>query len=647
MRLNLKPTVKAMLKTASKPDKKDELWDLVKNYLDEGLEARRPFEARWALNLAFLAGRQYAFFNMSVHTLNELKRVKGRVRNIDNQLLPRWRRQVADLVKTAPQMSVVPNTNESEDIAAAKIGDKVLKHFYRVNQLKKKVRQLAGWIYSCGNGFMDDRWNGKLGPTRINTRTGEMEYQGDVDVGVWSPFEIVVPPLGFGDVELDALPWIVKRKFRDLSWIANNYKRGKEVVSEQVDATFQNVGLFMRGRHPATERNPGAFVNSFYLQPCTDFKKGLYVVAANGIVLEKGDFPYREYNLEHFKDIDVPGQFYGKATMEDAVPRQRTWNNTISSIEEFNRTMGKGKWLSPRRAKMAREPDDTHGEVLSYNPVLGHKPELVTLKGLPQTYQLLLDLTKVGIEDLFSQHEVSRGTNRSDIRSGEMVSILREQDAHGNIPTHLIFEESFERLMGRVLKRIAVGYKEDRMIKIVGRENEFEIFAFRGADLRNNTDVHVKRQSSQSDSRIAREATVLRKFELGLFGNPADPEVRRHVMNMLEDAVVEDLYSDTRLDESYARYENEQMLRGVPILINDYDDHRMHLKEHNHFRKRMDFQKVKMTNPKMFVRINTVFTRHNMMHQKFIARQEAEAMRRMAMMEQMGRPGRSTGKGAG
>ena len=58
---------------------KDKLWDELKNRIDEGLEVRRPFEARWVLNLAFLAGKQYAFFNQSAHTLNELKRVKGKI----------------------------------------------------------------------------------------------------------------------------------------------------------------------------------------------------------------------------------------------------------------------------------------------------------------------------------------------------------------------------------------------------------------------------------------------------------------------------------------------------------------------------------------------------------------------------------------
>jgi hypothetical protein len=363
-----------------------------------------------------------------------------------------------------------------------------------------------------------------------------------------------------------------------------------------------------------------------------EFPKGLFLVGANGIILDKQDYPYQEYNVEHFKDIDVPGQFYGKATLEEAVGLQRVWNKTYSSLDEFNRTMGKGKWLVPKKSGLTRDPDDTHGEKLLYNPVMGHKPELLALKNVPASYETVLNLTKVGFEDLFSQHEVSRGTNKSDIRSGEMVSILREQDAHGNIPTHLLFEEGFEAVMGRVLKRIQVGYKEDRILQVVGQEGEFDIFSFKGADLRNNTDVHVKKQTASADSRIAREATILKKFELGLYGDPADPEVRRHVMNMLDDAVVKDIYSDTRADETYARYENQAMMQGKLVIINDYDNHALHMKEHNHHRKQMEYQKIKLSNPQVFMKLEAIFVKHAMMHQKFIDQMERKLMQRAMMM---------------
>jgi hypothetical protein len=630
MRLNKKV---AKLKKAPGPTGEDKHWPMMKELLENGLELRKPFEQRWIICLAFLAGRQYTFFNSSAYMLQQINPVRGRLRNVDNKLLPKWRRQISDLIKNDPIMSVIPETNDDEDIKAAKTGDKVIKSFWRSGKMKKKIRELAGWQFATGNAFLDDRWNPKLGPVQIDKESGILEYMGDVDVGVWSPFEIVVPFTGLGNTDLDRFPWMMKIKWRGLDWYKNNFKRGGEVPSESPTIAFTDINLLLGtpGSSTAHIEEEGALCVNLFIQPNEEFKKGIFLTGANGVILNAQDYPFDHYHMSQFKDIDSPGIFWGKSTTEEAIPLQKVWNRTMSSIDEYNRMIARGKGLVPRGSKLDTIPDSTHGEWIEYTPVLGHKPEIMDLKNLPQTYEQVLAHTNVSIEDLYSQHEVSRGTNKSDIRSGEMVSILREQDAHGNIPSHAVFEESLEGLMQRVLRRIQAGYKEERMLKIVGHEGEFDIFAFKGTDLRNNTDVSVKRQSSMPESRAAREALIMEKFERGLYGDPSDPEVRRHVMNMLDDAVVKDIYSDVRLDEHYSRWENRILRSGKQVyLINSYDDHGIHVREHNHFRKSMEFQKIKLEKPQMFLLIDQMIEKHVMVHQKYI-----EAARKKMMREQM------------
>ena len=154
------------------PQEYGELWTHIEQKRNDGLEARRPYEQRWLLTQAFVAGRQYTFFNASAHVVQELQPVRGRTRMKDNQLLPRVRRQVADFIKNDPIMSVVPSSTQDEDIQAAKAGDKFLKSFWRSNRMKKKTRQMATWIYGTGNVFLDHRWNRKMGPIQLDEKTG-------------------------------------------------------------------------------------------------------------------------------------------------------------------------------------------------------------------------------------------------------------------------------------------------------------------------------------------------------------------------------------------------------------------------------------------------------------------------------------------
>jgi hypothetical protein len=614
-------------------DSLDAYWPMMKEYIETGKEARRPAERKWILNLAFLHGRQYTFFNTSAHMLQQIGGYQKRLRIVDNQILPKWRRQVNDLIRTRPKMSVVPSSNQDEDIQAAKTGDKVIKHFWRANRVPKKLRKLGGWIYSTGNAFLADTWNPSLGKQMVDQGSGQVVYEGDADLSVWSPFEVLVPTAFLSEIH-DG-PWLIKHRWRSLHWIEGTFKRGGEVKAEDRASSVAEMTYLIDQHTAGRKESEGAYVYDLYIKPCKEFPKGKFLVGANGIILFEKEFPANSYPLEHFKDIDIPGMFWGEATMTSSVPLQVIWNKTLTAIYDHNQIMARGKWMVPRGAEMEAQISDSIGEILEFTVVQGREPKQADLKGIPGSFDLLLSAIRTSMEDNFSQHEVSRGTNKSDIRSGEMVSLLREQDAIGVVGTHAIFEESLEAVMGRILRRIKNGYKSERMLQIKGDDDEFEVFAFQGADLRDNTDVSVVKESSLSDSKVARQAQIMQRWQAGLYGDPLDPEVRRHAMKMLDDAVVKDIYSDTVLDETYARYENKLMAsgrqEGQVYLINEYDNHGIHLREHKHYRKKLEHQKIRWKDPKRWEELEITFMKHEQMHQKFV--EEAQA-KQLAMMAQ-------------
>jgi len=605
------------MKKIKKKGKPDPIWELVDNFYTLGMQLREPFESQWLLNLQFLKGNQYVYFNRSAFRIEDPKALTGETRKCDNQLAPRVRRQIADAIKIIPEMSVVPATNDSDDIEAAKIGTKVMKSFWHSNRMHKKLRELALWRFTTGNCFLDCRWDSRLGRVEKG-KDGELYYEGDVDCGVWSPLEILVPydPNDLGsNLALNSFPWMMKVKRRDLGYLVANYANGKEVEAE-VEGRASGTGKIFFGQSKELNlKIEGAYLKELYLQPCSQYPKGLFVSAANGVILHKADYPYTTYNIEHFIDQEIPGSFWGKATMQDAIPLQVTWNETLSDFVEFNKTMARGKYLKPRGSKLS--PITTEiGQVLEYEAVLGAKPEMLTFKGTPSSYMDILSLTRASLDDLFSQHEITRGTNKSDIRSGEMVSLLREQDAHGGIPTSASFEERFENLMKLVLKRIKDNYTSTRMLTLVGKQKQFEVFSFQGSDLRGCLDVFVKKQSSIADSRIARENAIMNRFQAGLYGDPNNPEVKKQVMIMLDEAVVEDIYSGSSIEETLINWEN-RVLMQKELEVNPYDDSFVHLNKHSLYLKTLEIQQMKLDNIEQYREIQIRFMQHMQAHQEF------------------------------
>jgi hypothetical protein len=601
-----------------KEKERDTDWAFLKKKYDLAISLRRPFERRWLINLSFLAGKQYVFYNQTAEMLQQVLLRKGKMRIVDNKLLPRYRKQVSRLIRNNPSVTVVPSSSDQEDIEAARKGTKFLKHFWRNGKMKKKVRELGGWIYGCGNGFLSDAWDPTLGPTKLNTEKGVLEYEGDVTCGIWSPFEVGFPITGLGDTDLHSLPWMIRMKYRSLEYLAANYEDGERVLNEQRPPGTLDVAMLWNPSGDIASEVEGATLIELYIKPNKRFPQGLFLVGSNKVMLGKSIYPFNHYHIEQFKDIEVPGVFWGMATMEAAIWLQKIHNKTLSDIVEFNKIMARGKYLIPRGSKMEIEPDDTHGQKLLYTPVMGHKPEILDLKGLPATYDKALMLVANGLMELFHQHEVTQGTNKSDIRSADMVELLLESDDMGNVPTHAVFEESLEACLHRILLRVQKGYTTKRMIKIGGEANNYEVLSFRGADLKDNTDVFVKKESTLPDSRTIRNKRVMDRYQAGLYGMPQDPKVQRKVLKMLDDAIVEDIYGETHLDEQNANVENRALLEqpGVVLASNDYDNDGVHLQIHRNFRKGRTYQKVKEGDAQAGLILDATFQTHEAFHMK-------------------------------
>lgn len=626
-------TKRAVQKLLAKPKKERaeaELWAMLKQKQELGLIARRPYEWQWILNMAFIFGKQYTIVDAHTSRLLEISKDPQEIRSVDNQIITRWRRQVTDFVKGNPEIAAVPASEMEDDRVAAKLATKVAKAFWFNRRMRMKLRETGLWLYSTGNCFLGDWWNPRLDPVGFDPESGEFKYAGDADVVVWSPFNVLGPTGQFGIAHPDALPWLMFQRVQPLDYYGNEYGSKGKGVSEESDQGLNVLSAVTNVlNRSSAEKVPSAMELHLKIKPCREYPKGLSLIAANSVVLHKEDYPYDSYHLEHLKDIEIPGVFWGKATTEDAIPLQRDWNRDTSSISNFNVWMGKGKWKTPRGSHMSVRPDDTHGQIIEFDPVLGHEPSQVDVKGLPTTYDQNLVRIKMSIQDLYSQHEVSRGTNKSDIRSGEMVSLLLEQDALGGHLPRATFEESLEALLTRVIKRIAKGYTAERLRVYGNSEDELEILSFKGSDLGNNTTIKVFAQSSVPETRFAREMRIERRFQQGFYGDPRDPKVRRHVAKMLEDAVVDNIFADTYLDEKLAHWENQNFAKGTIVVPNLYDNHAIHLECHSRYLKQISFQEKKQKDKRLIL-VEANLGKHMQMHQNFLD----EQMRAQVMMMQ-------------
>src|SRR4029077_11238132 len=89
---------------------------------------RQRYEPTWYLNLSYLAGRQWIYWNRG--RLYEPKLDAHRVTFTDNRLIGIVRTEVAKMTKQRPVFQCTPTTGRQEDVEAASLGERMLTHVY-------------------------------------------------------------------------------------------------------------------------------------------------------------------------------------------------------------------------------------------------------------------------------------------------------------------------------------------------------------------------------------------------------------------------------------------------------------------------------------------------------------------------------------
>jgi hypothetical protein len=605
-------------KGQQKEGTKRELAKFSTEKFDAAKTLRQIFEVKWYITRAFLKGEQYVFWNRGTGALDRHRSLDPRrVRMVDNKILSHVRKQQSKLLRVRPKAEVLPNSAELEDRDAAKIGTKVLDHLYRTHDAARISREIANWIYSTGNSIVVDAWDKNI------------PGGGDIHIEVDSPFSWYVPAVAFGPTELQKMPWAIRAKLRDIQWIEDtyNYKATPESYAADQTILLLQKDLDQGSGGLDTVNFPSAVIRENWIKPNKRYPKGVYWVTCNQRTIFQGKFPnygdddkpIYEYPATHFRDIVIPGQFWGVATAELAIPLQQDWNRIRSSIIEWTRIMAKGKWVAPTGSALAPTAiDNEHGEVIYFSPTRGMKPEQARIYPLPNSVLEALQLNRNSFMDLFAQHETAHSMTFQD------------------------FEDRWADFWRHCLMLVQKYYTNTRTLKITGVGKEPEVLEFKGADLRGNTDVYVATGTHLPDNRLARQGVIMERFQAGLYGPMEDPQTGIKVRRLLDESIKEDVYDDVAVDQDAAMVENRYMRLGLQVPLNEWDNDNIHLQEHLRDVKSREVQAL--IREEGGAQVLQSYMEHIQRHKQKV---EQQLQQQMLQMQAMGGGNAPTGQGPG
>ncbi len=608
----------------------------VENFHDEGLKVRRGYERQWYINMAYFLDHQWLTWNNTKRALEKPLVPSWRARVTVNKIKPNVLHILSKLVQNKPAYIVLPATSEDADQNKAKTSKKVQEYLHRINQMDALNQRLVLWMIIYGTAFKEPYFNDTRGIHKRKLKTerlkrpkydelgqetgeeeeydspvvnelGEEQYYdintGEAETEILSPFSII-PESGAKDLKDSQR--VMKIVTKPIEYIRQQYSSGKYVHAEArtIGSSLENQLLRLMGEEFVTEHvtqdkekeknstEGFATIKILREKPSLKHPKGREIRVANGVLLQDGPLPYdfmakrRTIGIVKYDYIEIGDRFWGDTPVTSMIPIATEYNKTISQITEIKNLTSKPKWIAYKESKLpATSITSEPGEVLEPKYVPNVPPPMpVPAPTIPAYVPNMLERGDKDMENTASIHEVSKGSTPPGVSSGVAVQFLQEQDQTVFGPVISRFETKEGEAGTYELEIVKERYKEPRLLKIVGKNNEIEILDFMATDDM-PTDVEVQSGSALPRSITAKQQRVIQQFEKGMLGDPANPETQQKANRLGEFGDIDVIYEEAAADEREVEREHKAWESGVPTKIEFYDNHAYHTKYHTLFCK--------------------------------------------------------------
>lgn len=515
---------------------------------------RLRFERQWALNMAFFQGKQYMQYMPAAAGTATAGKLwtppapSWAVRSITNRIRPIIRTELARLTSNKPSASVVPASSEDADLFAAQAAEQVWEALYSGKKIHNKFVQSIFWTVICGTGFMKD-WYDENAYDTVSKADGTIQY------GVVTPYHIFIPDIMEPDIEEQQ--WVINAYTKPVSYVKQMFGLSVNPSVTEAKSPFDTAMLqTMAGKNDA--KPDSTLVIECWIKPGTHElfpQGGLVTVVGEQVAQRVNEWPFahKDYPFTKFDHIPT-GMFYSESVITDLIGPQREYNRTKGQIIESKNRMSKPQLAAAKGSVDPRKITSEPGLVVEYKPGLG-APTPIPLQSLPSYVLQSLDREIADMEDISSQHQVSRGENPGGgVTAATAISFLQERDDSLMTTAYQSVESGWEKLARHTISHVVQFWDVPRTVSITGVDGSFDSIALQGTELATGTDIRIEAGSALPVSKAAKQAFLLDMMKMGF----VDPSKGLELMDM---GGIDKLYDELKVDERQAQRENMRMAR--------------------------------------------------------------------------------------
>lgn len=542
----------------------------VKDQFELAYRSRHEMELEWMQALAFFEGRQWYRINSQARNLAALQDPEEPNRYITvNKMRPLIDGVVGKLTQVSPDARAVPLSMNDKDMAAADEANFIAGHYTRKFDRETQTKERVRWACVTGTSFVKVWWNSKAEQVMpyFDMEGNVTGYRniaiGDVEEEIVPCFNIYIDPHAQQDHQVR---WLIHASIKPLSWFVDNYgDAGKKVkANAQTGQSAGYVDAYLDGTsgsgmgwtqptsarlYSADQRRHAAVVYEYWEKPTAQYSKGRYIVCTDDALLYAGIWPFDK--RDEFPFIPLrwqprSGTPYGHSLGYDLCPLQLTYNRIYSrAVEQMEKQ--KDYVIIERKSRIGADAFNVTGDDINdknrqyrkvYFDVGTHAPQIIRAPGISADLFPFLQVIEKDMADVAGLHDVSQGMAQAGTPA-ESVRLLQRADNTQHSYIRADIESSISKIKQWEIALVQqyaaapfIGSVDDQMNPRGPAQQGVVTFdAIREGGQYRVVYVPGSTQEDSPDQKL-QKISVLR--QMGLFGDPADPETNALVVQMLQ-----------------------------------------------------------------------------------------------------------------
>lgn len=569
----------------------------VRQSFDEAYRARQEMELEWALATAFFEGRQWLRIASTTRNLIQLQNPTEPNRYVIVQKMrPLIDGVVGKLTQVSPDAYAIPLSDTERDRFASDEANIICNHFNRKFSRETQLKERVRWSCVCGTSYLKIYWDAKGSQVVpfFDMETGEIKGYKEMNVGdireeILPAFDVYVDPTAKRDEDLR---YVIHASVRPLSWFVDNYgDAGKKVTadamsgqsSSYIDAYLEGGNGSGNGWVPAStsrlgqieSRKKAAVVYEYWEKPNEQYPRGRYIVSTNTALLYSGDWPYEKKDSFPFIPLrwqPRAGTVYGYSLGFDLCPLQQTYNRIYSRLlEQFEsqkdyvmvqKLSGIGADAFNNQSDDVDDANRTYRKIY-YNQAT-QPPVIVRSPGMGGDLFPMLQMLEKDMMDIAGLHDVSQGMAQAGTPA-ESVRLLQRADntQHSYIRADIeISNAKIKEWEVALVSQYGVAPFVGQMEERKSPADELRTGMITFDHIRNGGQYRIEYVpgSAQEDSPDQKLQKLLAFRQMGLFGDPADPDTNMLVVKMLKLPDTSAILEHLQMQQQKVQAMQEQMM---------------------------------------------------------------------------------------